>query len=63
VQGLFAHRRKTVLNCLQLVSGLSKTALFDILAGLRIEPSDRPQKLSFQQFMSLYRAIGEADNE
>jgi 16S rRNA (adenine1518-N6/adenine1519-N6)-dimethyltransferase len=55
-QGLFGHRRKTVLNGLVLATSLERSVLAEIILELGIAPSSRPQNLSAEQFVSLFLA-------
>ena len=56
VQGIFSHRRKTIFNCLMLVSALGRDAVSAILDKAGIDPSMRPQHLSLHQFTALFEA-------
>ncbi len=58
VRGLFQHRRKTTLNSLQRVPGLELDAAGAraLLEGIGVEPSRRPESLSFEEFDALASA-------
>ena len=62
VQGIFGHRRKTIVNCLIHVSNINKKRLLALLDRLGISAMNRPQNLSLEQFISLYAAINEVSD-
>ena len=55
VRGVFQHRRKTLLNCLQRVPALDidAPAARQILERCGIDPSRRPESLDFEEFDAL----------
>ena len=56
VQGAFQQRRKTMLNnMIRLFPDLLRTELAAMLASASIEPSERPEMLSADQFANLTR--------
>jgi 16S rRNA (adenine1518-N6/adenine1519-N6)-dimethyltransferase len=59
VQAVFAHRRKTILNCLMLISKFERKTVSALLEDIGIESSKRPQHVSLQQFISIYAAMSE----
>lgn len=63
VQGVFSHRRKTILNGLHLVTGLGKSDLQVMLAGCGIDSVKRPQNITVEQFASIFDALREAPDE
>jgi len=57
VKKSFSQRRKTLSNCLVGYKGLAKDQIENILQGLNIDAKRRPETLSQEEFISLYRAI------
>ncbi len=57
VRGVFAQRRKTMLNALRRVAGLDETRAREALARLGIAPEARPETLAPETFEALSRAI------
>ncbi len=62
IQGIFGHRRKTVLNSLLFVTDTDKKTLSVLFEDLGILASTRPQNLSFSQFVSIYEVLREAEH-
>ncbi len=61
VKGSFAQRRKTLLNSLSSVPALriyNKNTITDVLYSLGIEPTERCEKLSIEQFIAIADAFG-----
>lgn len=60
VRGCFMHQRKTLWNNLLGIFGKeppAKAHIKSILADLAIDPTDRPEQLAVQQFVSLANAF------
>jgi len=57
VQNIFSFRRKTILNGLALSVKVSKSELGEEIESVGIEPSARPQSLSLENFVALYKKI------
>ncbi len=62
VQSIFSHRRKTISNCIMQVGGFRRDLVSRMLADLAIDPAIRPQRISLQQFISLYLATSEVND-
>ena len=60
VRGLFSERRKTILNRLSKVTGVSKDAVEGILNRCGIPFETRPEQLSLESFAELYGHIADA---
>lgn len=56
MQKLFLHRRKTILNCLQIVTG-DKTKSEELLKKLNINSQLRPEQLSIDFYISLLKEL------
>jgi 16S rRNA (adenine1518-N6/adenine1519-N6)-dimethyltransferase len=63
VQEVFSHRRKTILNGLQMVTGLGKTDLQVLLDDCGVDPAKRPQNITVEQFASIFDAVREVADE
>ena len=59
VRGLFSERRKTILNRLSKVSGVSKNTVEGILNECGIPVDTRPEQLSLESFAELYGHIAD----
>ncbi|MBP3348204.1 MAG: 16S rRNA (adenine(1518)-N(6)/adenine(1519)-N(6))-dimethyltransferase, partial [Clostridia bacterium] len=59
VKGAFMQRRKTLLNSLSSVPkiNLSKDEITHALSTIGVEPTERCEKLSIEQFIALSDAI------
>lgn len=57
VKKSFSQRRKTLANCLVGYKGLVKEDIEMILQSLNIDAKRRPETLSQEEFIALYRAI------
>ena len=57
VQGLFSHRRKTILNSLALVSSIDKEKLAPILDEAGIIEVSRPQTITLEKYAALFTAL------
>ncbi|MBC8744056.1 16S rRNA (adenine(1518)-N(6)/adenine(1519)-N(6))-dimethyltransferase RsmA [Lactobacillus sp. Marseille-P7033] len=60
IRGCFSHRRKSLWNNLQSVSGKEpavKEKMQDVLNSLEISPQIRPEKLTLEQFVFLANAL------
>jgi len=57
VKKSFSQRRKTLSNCLVGYKGLAKNQIEDILQSLNIDAKRRPETLSQEEFINLYRAM------
>ncbi len=53
VKASFAQRRKTILNSLSSSLKIEKNKVFNILSSLNIDPLNRPEDLSFEDFLLL----------
>ena len=52
-------RRKTLLNCLTGVKGMSKDEMSGFLEGLGISPQRRAETLTMEEFAQIANALGE----
>lgn len=59
VRAGFSMRRKTLLNCLTGVKGMSKDEMNGFLEGLGISPQRRAETLSMEEFATIANALGE----
>ena len=59
VKAAFAHRRKTLSNCLSSGLGIEKSALSAMLLELGIEPSVRGEKLGISEFAKIADKLAE----
>lgn len=61
VKGAFAQRRKTLLNSLSSVPTLrniNKDVITEVLSSLNIEPTERCENLTIEQFIAISNAFG-----
>jgi 16S rRNA (adenine1518-N6/adenine1519-N6)-dimethyltransferase len=58
VQGAFGMRRKQMRRVVRSLFALDAERADELLAAAGIEPSDRPEVLSVQQFVALLRGVG-----
>ena len=56
MQKIFLHRRKTILNCLQSVTG-DKEKSQSILAKMNIDSNLRPEQLSIEFYINLLKQL------
>jgi 16S rRNA (adenine1518-N6/adenine1519-N6)-dimethyltransferase len=56
VVGLFGQRRKQVTGGLRTVAGLSRDGALALCAAAGVDPRARPEALSPEAFVSLYRS-------
>lgn len=56
----FGQRRKTLLNSLTGVNGLSKDAIKEVLAEASVEPNRRAETLSIEEFASIANGVAKA---
>lgn len=63
VQEVFSHRRKTILNGLQMVTGFGKSDLQVLLDGCGIRSTGRPQNITVEQFACIFDAVREVADE
>ena len=59
VKAGFSMRRKTLLNCLTGVKGMSKDEMSGFLEGLGISPQRRAETLTMEEFAQIANALGE----
>jgi len=57
VQAAFGMRRKQLIRVMRELTGLDATIVGDLLMGLDLDTSARPETLSPGQFVALHRAI------
>jgi 16S rRNA (adenine1518-N6/adenine1519-N6)-dimethyltransferase len=57
VKAGFSNRRKTLLNSLSAGLHLGKEDTQDLLAGVNVASTQRPQELSLDQWLALYHAV------
>jgi 16S rRNA (adenine1518-N6/adenine1519-N6)-dimethyltransferase len=57
VQAVFGQRRKQVQRVLRSVRGLSVEEVTAILKRCRVDPTARPETLSPEMFVELFRAV------
>lgn len=57
VRGVFAHRRKTLLNALRALSSSLGRSAEDVIARAGLDPSQRPQTLTVADVARLSRAV------
>ena len=57
VQGAFGMRRKQMRRVVRSLYALDAEGADALLAAAGIEPSDRPEVLSVQQFVALLRGV------
>ena len=65
VRGCFMHQRKTLWNNLQGVFGKTperKAAIKEVLNQVAIDPSDRPESLTVEQFVAMANAFHTSTN-
>lgn len=61
VKVAFSGKRKQIHNTLASGLSLNKEQVFDLLSKSGIEPTLRPQDLSIQKWISLYKVMGEME--
>jgi 16S rRNA (adenine1518-N6/adenine1519-N6)-dimethyltransferase len=60
VTGLFSYRRKQVLRGLRELTGWPADRAVQVLAGLGVDPTVRPEVLAPATFVALFRAVVDA---
>ncbi len=57
VTGLFGQRRRQLARALRTVTGLSPGGVADLLDRVELDPAARPEVLTPQEFMDLFRLL------